>query len=327
MERIIFVAQKFSYMLTRRHIRIKVMQSVYSFSSGKEKKLKDEVLFFKQSVAQTFELYLLLLALFNALKRHVSDQLIAYEKHQIKIDKKYLRLERLAQNKVLQFFYDHQTLQKHLKNKKFIKWDLEFKFLNDLIDEMTKTDSFQAYLEIEDPTEKDDLQWLSKCFKESIAPSSYLFDYLEDNQLTWIDDLPVVNTFMVKMLKQLDTKDSKSLKFPKPNENQEDLTFGVTLLKRTIEEDEKLQKELKGKTPNWDAERIAKLDGVILKIAIVELLHFPEIPSKVTLNEYLEIVKDYSTPNSNNFVNGVLDKLVREFIQEKRMIKIGRGLL
>ena len=82
-----------------------------------------------------------------------------------------------------------------------------------------------------------------------------------------------------------------------------------------------------GKTPNWDAERIAKLDGVILKIAIVELLHFPEIPSKVTLNEYLEIVKDYSTPNSNNFVNGVLDKLVREFIQEKRMIKIGRGLL
>lgn len=314
-------------MLTRRHIRIKVMQSVYSFSSGKEKKLKDEVLFFKQSVAQTFDLYLLLLALFNALKRHVSDQLIAYKKHQIKSDKKHIRLERLAQNKVLQFFYDHQTLQKHLKNKKFIKWDLEFKFLNDLIDEMTKTDSFQAYLEIEDPTEKDDLQWLSKCFKESIAPSSYLFDYLEDNQLTWIDDLPVVNTFMLKMLKQIDTKDSNSLKFPKPIENQEDLTFGVTLLEKTIVEDVKLQKELEGKTPNWEAERIAKLDGVILKIAIVELLHFPGIPTKVTLNEYLEIAKDYSTPNSNNFVNGVLDKLVREFTQEKRMIKTGRGLL
>jgi len=314
-------------MLTRRHIRIKVMQSVYSFSTGKEKKLKDEVLFFKQSIAQTFDLYLLLLALFNALKDHVSDQLIAYDKHQIKSNEKHLCLKRLSQNKVLQFFYHHETLQKQLKNKKFIRWDLEFKFLNDLIDEMTKTESFQTYLEIENPTESDDLRWFSKCFKESIAPSSYLFDYLEDNQLTWIDDLPVVNTFMLKMLKQLDTKDSNSLKFPKPIENQEDLTFGVTLLERTIEEDEKLQKELEGKTPNWEAERIAKLDGVILKIAIVELLHFPNIPTKVTLNEYLEIAKDYSTPNSNNFVNGVLDKLVREFTQEKRMIKTGRGLL
>ena len=314
-------------MLTRRHIRIKVMQSVYSFSTGKEKKLKDEVLFFKQSIAQTFDLYLLLLALFNALKDHVSDQLIAYDKHQIKSNEKHLCLKRLSQNKVLQFFYHHETLQKQLKNKKFIRWDLEFKFLNDLIDEITKTESFQTYLEIENPTESDDLRWFSKCFKESIAPSSYLFDYLEDNQLTWIDDLPVVNTFMLKMLKQLDTKVSNSLKFPKPIENQEDLTFGVTLLERTIEEDEKLQKELEGKTPNWEAERIAKLDGVILKIAIVELLHFPNIPTKVTLNEYLEIAKDYSTPNSNNFVNGVLDKLVREFTQEKRMIKTGRGLL
>ena len=128
-------------------------------------------------------------------------------------------------------------------------------------------------------------------------------------------------------MKQIDTKDSNSLKFPKPIENQEDLTFGVTLLEKTIVEDVKLQKELEGKTPNWEAERIAKLDGVILKIAIVELLHFPGIPTKVTLNEYLEIAKDYSTPNSNNFVNGVLDKLVREFSQEKRMIKTGRGLL
>jgi len=84
---------------------------------------------------------------------------------------------------------------------------------------------------------------------------------------------------------------------------------------------------LEGKTPNWDPERIAQIDKVILKIAIAELLYFPSIPSKVTLNEYLEIAKDYSTPNSNNFVNGVLDKLVKEFEQEKRMNKTGRGLL
>jgi N utilization substance protein B len=84
---------------------------------------------------------------------------------------------------------------------------------------------------------------------------------------------------------------------------------------------------LEGKTPNWDADRIARLDNVVLKIAIAELLFFPQIPTKVTINEYLEITKDYSTPNSNNFVNGVLDKLVKEFSHEKRLNKSGRGLL
>jgi len=145
--------------------------------------------------------------------------------------------------------------------------------------------------------------------------------------LTWVDDLPMVNTFILKMLKNIEVNKPQSLIFPKPSENQEDTDFGIHLLEKVIVNDEKLQKELLGKTPNWDTDRIAQLDNVILKIAIAELLYFPLIPSKVTLNEYLEIAKDYSTPNSNNFVNGVLDKLVKEFSQENRLNKTGRGLL
>jgi N utilization substance protein B len=112
-----------------------------------------------------------------------------------------------------------------------------------------------------------------------------------------------------------------------PIENKEDMDFGVHLLEQVIAKEDELQKELNGKTPNWDEERIAHLDNIILKTAIAELLFFPNIPVKVTLNEYLEIAKDYSTPNSNHFVNGVLDKLVREFQEEKRLNKTGRGLL
>ena len=164
-------------------------------------------------------------------------------------------------------------------------------------------------------------------FKNIIASSSYLYNYLEDNNLTWIDDLPVVNTFILKTLKKLKTNNLESLQFPKIDESFDDIEFGIQLLKKSILEEEKLLKELEGKTPNWGAERIAQMDKVILKIAIAEILHFPEIPTKVTINEYLEISKDYSTPNSNNFINGVLDKLVREFVVEKRMIKQGRGLL
>ena len=119
----------------------------------------------------------------------------------------------------------------------------------------------------------------------------------------------------------------ESLSFPDFEKQHEDIVFGRTLLEKVIVNDEQLQNELEGKTPNWDTDRIAQIDNVILKIAIAELLYFPSIPSKVTLNEYLEIAKDYSTPNSNNFVNGVLDKLVKEFEQENRLNKTGRGLL
>ena len=314
-------------MLTRRHIRIKVIQSVYSFLLGKGEILKLEVDFFKNSVIKTFDLYILLLELFRAIKKHSEEQLIAYEKNKIKIDENYLGLKCLSKNKILNFIDENIILQKRLKKEKFTQWDLEFTFIKDLVAEITASEGFKKYLKLNSPDSTEDKQWLVKCFKEIIAPSSYLFNYLEDHQLTWIDDLPVVNTFLLKMLKQINIKKPQSLPFPKTVEKKEDLEFGVELLEKTITNNEQLLKELEGKTPNWDSDRIAQLDQVILKTAIAELLYFQNIPTKVTLNEYLEIAKDYSTPKSNNFINGVLDKLVREFIHEKRIIKTGRGLL
>jgi len=314
-------------MLTRRHIRIKVMQSVYSFSLGKERKLDEELKFFKQSVFQSFDLYLLLLALLKALENYLGEQCQTYDTHKIKKEQKYFALKKLSQNKILAFISSHIELENQLKNKKFIRWDLEFVFLKDLVQEIIESQKFKDFFAIDNPSLKQEQQFLVSCFKEHIAPSVYLFNYLEDHQLTWIDDLPVVNTFLLKILKQLDVDKPKSLLFPKPIENIEDLEFGVELLEKTLGKDEELAAELEGKTPNWEADRIAQLDRVILKIAIIELLYFPSIPERVTINEYLEIAKDYSTPNSNNFINGVLDKLVREYKANKRMIKTGRGLL
>ena len=314
-------------MLTRRHIRIKVMQSVYSFKVGEGKILDDEIVFFKDSIAKSYDLYFLMFSLLKSIKQYVDDQLVTYNSHKILKDQKYLKLKRLSDNRFLEFINQHKVLNKYLKNKKFISWDLEFIFTKDLVEEIISNEAFKVYLGNKNPSEKDDLEWLIKSFKNIIASSSYLYNYLEDNNLTWIDDLPVVNTFILKTLKKLKTNNLESLKFPKIDESFDDIEFGIQLLKKSILEEEKLLKELEGKTPNWGAERIAQMDKVILKIAIAEILHFPEIPTKVTINEYLEISKDYSTPNSNNFINGVLDKLVREFVDEKRMIKQGRGLL
>jgi len=314
-------------MLTRRHIRIKVMQSVYSFSLGKERKLDEELKFFKQSVSQSFDLYLLLLALLKALKNFLDEQCQTYELQHIKRNQNYFELKKLSQNRILAFISSHTELENQLKNKKYIRWDLEFVFLKDLIDQIIASQKFKDYFSLEVPSINEEQQFIVSCFKDHIAPSAYLFNYLEDHQLTWIDDLPVVNTFLLKVLKQLNINQPKTLVFPKPIENLEDLEYGVALLEKTLGSDAQLAEELDGKTPNWETDRIAQLDQVILKIAIAELLFFPSIPERVTINEYLEIAKDYSTPSSNNFINGVLDKLVREYKANKRMIKTGRGLL
>jgi len=313
-------------MLTRRHIRIKVMQSVYSFSQRENGKLEEELKFFDASVSQSFELYTALLGLIKALMDLVQDQLKVHEKIG-SVDVKYQHLKLLSNNRVMLMIQQHAVLEKKLQSKNTIKWDLEFVFLKELLQKITSDTAFNDYQKNTDPQWEDDLNWFSRCFKKHIASSDFLYDYLEDQNLTWIDDLPLVNTFISKMFKQLAPDQHNSLPFPEFVKNQEDIVFGRQLLEKVIVKDEELQKELEGKTPNWDPERIARLDGVVLKIAIAELLYFPSIPTKVTLNEYLEIIKDYSTPNSNNFVNGVLDKLVKEFSLENRLNKIGRGLL
>ena len=313
-------------MLTRRHIRIKVMQSAYSFHHKQNCKLEEELKFYEASVAKTYDLYLSMLGLIKSLMDFTFEQLRTYR--ELGSDEvNFKHLKSFSQNKVLLMIKEHPALKKKLKSKKTIKWDLEFIFLKELLREITENIEFNEYQKVLNPSWQEDLKWFTKFFKTHIASSDYLYQYLEDQHITWIDDLPLVNTYLYKTFKQLTSIKSDQLPFPEFIKSDEDFQFGIELLEKTIINDQKLEFELKGKTPNWDTERIAILDRVVLKIAIAELLFFPSIPLKVTINEYLEIAKDYSTPNSNNFVNGVLDKLVREFKEENRLNKSGRGLL
>jgi N utilization substance protein B len=135
-----------------------------------------------------------------------------------------------------------------------------------------------------------------------------------------------VNTALVKMLSKLSEKNASSTIAPVLFKNEEDREFAIDLLRKVIINDEELAKEIDGKTPNWDQDRIAELDMIILKMGISEFLNFSTIPVRVTINEYLEISKEYSTPKSSLFINGILDKIVKELTQAKKINKIGRGL-
>jgi N utilization substance protein B len=163
-------------------------------------------------------------------------------------------------------------------------------------------------------------------FSELIAPNEKLYSYLEDFKLTWVDDIPVVNTQIQKQLRHM-SADADLIKVPAIYKDEEDKDFASALFRKTVLNESELAKEFIDKTPNWDVERIAELDTIILKMAICEFLKFPSIPLKVTINEYLELAKEYSTPKSSLFINGILDNLVKDFQKNNRVNKAGRGLI
>lgn len=173
---------------------------------------------------------------------------------------------------------------------------------------------------------EEDRKFVVAIFTEIIAPNEKIYEFFEDNKLTWLDDLPVVNTLIQKQLKQL--KDDYSIFLvPRVFKDLDDKDFAVNLYRKTILNYSELAKEYEDKTPNWDVERIAEIDTIILRMAICEMFKFSSIPVKVTINEYLEIAKEYSTPKSSIFINGILDNISKLCQDNDKIKKIGKGLL
>ena len=170
------------------------------------------------------------------------------------------------------------------------------------------------------------MRFVEQFYTELIAPNDKLYEYIEDYRITWIDDLPVVNMTILKRLHKIKPSSPESSLLPLLYKNDEDRDFANELLTKTVTSEDFLITEIADNTPNWDKERIADVDMVLIKMALCEFLKFPTIPVKVTINEYLEIAKEYSTPKSSIFINGILDKLVKKYQKSNSLKKTGRGL-
>ena len=314
-------------MLTRRQIRVKVMQAVYAHYNGNLLSLEDETNAIAKSCQDMLLLHTTLLYLFKALWEHALEQDKIQNKQRrgdAPLNEDYATIIHLSP---LVLIAKHPFLNKKIEQNKLNIWELEFDYVRQLFETIVSSEIYLAFKELDRPNFKEQQKFFIKLFKEIIAPDDRLYRYIEDLNMQWVDDLPMVNTFILKQLRKLREEDMSSLIFPDLAERIEDIGFGKSLYEQVIANEEALQKEFDGKTPNWDKDRIATLDGLLIKIAIAELIYFPDIPPKVTINEYLELAKEYSTPKSNQFINGVLDSLVKEYVKNDRLNKEGRGLL
>lgn len=314
-------------MLNRRHIRLKVMQTLYAMHQNDSDNLEKEEKFLLYSLESVFDLYLILVSIATEMVQKELDLIeLSKIKHLATSAEKNPNLK-FVSNKVFSILSNNNQLVDAIKNRNINNWKVNDDYIVLFLNQLKESDLFQDYMNTKEDSFEVDLKFAVTIFEEFIAPNTKLYEYLEDHKLTWIDDIPVVNTLILKQLKNCKNTDNGNFKLPKLFNDIDDKEFGIQLFRKTILNNNELAKEFADKTPNWEQDRIAEIDLIILKMAICEILKFPSIPTKVTINEYLELAKEYSTPKSSIFINGILDNLVKEFDKNGRLNKTGRGLL
>jgi len=303
------------------------MQSIYAMHQNGSDNIEKQEKFLLYSADSILDLYLLMLSsLIEIGKKEALFIEKSSQKH-ITTSQDRNPNKKFINNSVLQLLSNNSSINNAIVDRKINHWELHEEYLKILSEAIKGSDLYKKYMSNEVNNFEEDQQFIVTIFTDIIVPNDKFYEFLEDNNLTWIDDIPVVNTHIVKQLNSIKSINDTSFSVPKIYKDQEDKEFVSDLFKKTVLNEVELAKEFVDKTPNWDSERIAELDTIVLKMAICEFLKFPSIPVKVTINEYLEIAKEYSTPKSSIFINGILDNLIKEFTTNNKLNKIGRGLL
>jgi len=309
-------------MLSRRNIRIKVMQMLYTMSQDKELQFSEALKQFRKSFDSSYELYLFnVLQLIKVAEYSRQDAARRASKHlPTEEDKKFT--SKLFDNSLMQSLATNEGLNELFhKNKLIEKIDNDAIFR--LYKEFSEKEEYKEYCKNELTNDQDHKKILLALFKSLNSKESYS-EELEDAYASWLDDKSLVIGSLKKTIKGLPAKETFYNEY-KPTE-ETTVDFGEVLLKKVHLEDKELLEVIEPTLKNWDADRVAIIDMILLKMALCELTNFPTIPTKVTLNEFVEISKLYSTDKSKDFINGILDRLMKQLDKEGKIEKEGRGL-
>ena len=312
-------------MINRRHIRVKVMQSVYAMLQSHNDDIIREEKFLKHSILKLYELYVLNLQLLVEVQKLAARKMELSKKKILATKEDHKPNTKFIDNKIINTISESVSLDGFISLNNIKNWELDDEYVKIIFEELLQSDLYKNYLDTAEQSYKTDKAFVVNFFKEIIAPNDKLADYFEDNMISWVDDIPFVNTWVVKTLGN--QKEDKVFILGNLYKDTDDENFVSEIFKKTILKHKEYEKDIEDKTPNWETDRIADIDMILIKMAIAEFINFPSIPTRVTINEYIEISKDYSTEKSSYFINGVLDKISKDFVQNNRIVKIGRGLL
>ncbi len=307
-------------MINRIIIRIKLLQIIYSYYQKESKDLKRAESELMLSFQKSYDLYHYFLLLIPALADTDQKRLDARKHKYIVTDKELNPDMKFADNRFAGQLRRNVCLQKFRNEKGCIWTNDDTNFLKSLLDKILQSDIYREYLRSEDNYESDREFW-RKVFREIICRSESVADFLEDINIYWNDDMDTTGTFVLKTIKRFNEQDGDDIELLPMFKSEEDRRYAIDLLHFTILSGPEYSERIDRHIRNWDLERIATMDLYIMQIALAELLNFPSIPVNVTLNEYIDIAKFYSTPKSGTFINGILDAIVGELKKENKLFK------
>jgi N utilization substance protein B len=299
---------------------LKVIQIIYAYyqNGGKNLEAAEKELFY--SLSKTYDLYNYLLLLMVEITRF-ADRRIDNRRHKLRPTEEDLNpntrfidnafMAQLAQNAQLVEFSNNQKRS----------WDDESDFVKRLFSQIEETKAYQEYMAKETLTYEDDRELWRKLYRTVIASNNEIDEILEEQSLYWNDDKAIIDTFVLKTIKRFSPENGAEQELLPEYRDEEDREFARKLFRAAITGAETYRNMMAESTKNWDMERIAFMDILIMQVALAEMLTFPSIPVSVSLNEYVEIAKMYSTPKSSSFINGMLDTIVNKLKEENKLRK------
>lgn len=307
-------------MINRVLIRLKIVQIVYAYyqNGGKNLDTAEKELFF--SLSKAYDLYNYLLLLMVEVTKQAERKQSAAKSKLLPTAEELYPNTKFVDNRFIAQLEVNRQLSEFSENQKKT-WENESDFVKSLCEKIMDSDIYKEYMASETSSYEEDRELWRKIYKRIIFNNPELDQVLEDQSLYWNDDKEIVDTFVLKTIKRFDEKNGSKQPLLPEFKDEEDQNFARRLFRRTILNADYYRHLISENTRNWDFDRVAFMDVVIMQIALAEILSFPNIPVSVSLNEYVEIAKLYSTPKSGSFINGTLDGIVNVLKKENKLTK------
>ncbi len=313
-------------MLSRRHLRIKVLHALYEMTLNDGLTMAKGLNRLNASINNIYRLYLKELKLLADMLKVAEDEVERRKNKKLPTEEDLNPPMNFLNNSFLNWLANNQSFAKGVEIEK-ISWREDKDMIRKVFREFNQSAEYNDFQKLESHSIADDKKIIKTLYGAFIVNNELFHQLYEDIDIHWADDLDAAQMMVSKTLKAFGEDHDEMTPIPKLIKDKDDLDFAQTLFARVINNSSQYEEMIRDKAKHWELDRIAQIDMLLMKLALAEMIAFNQIPVKVTLNEYIELSKEYSTPKSGTFINGILDKLKDELLQGGEIRKIGRGLL
>lgn len=307
-------------MINRTIIRQKVVQLMYAYYQNGSRNLDVAEKELLTSLSKSYELYHNLLLLMVKLTRVAAEDVEQQEELNRLTHRDLPVSYRFANNAFAVQLSDNKQLNEYFEHRQCV-WDAEPSYVKTLYEDIKKSDIYKDYMDTPSTDYESDREVWRKIYKNVIMPDEGMDSLLEEQSLYWNDDREIIDTFVLKTIKKFAKETGPNQELLPGFKDDDDREFAVRLFRHAIMNDEYYRSLITRNIQNWEFDRMAFMDVIIMQVAIAEILSFPQIPLSVSINEYVEIAKVYSTPKSFGYVNGILDGVTRTLIEDGKLLK------